>query len=266
MLGDLRTWGALLAAYGDADGARVLCGLEPLWGFSCPVLLPEPVAQAEQFVDQVRRLGWDRVVITGLREPSPLFDELAHHLVRVGEVYRGEGIHRCVADLSSGYDSWFDRRSPRFRQQQRRRERAASVAGITIDDVVAGDGLMDRLLAIEAEAWKQTDGMASPAMTTMYRTIIDRLSRRGRLRASIARLGGRDVGFILGGVRAGIYRGLQLSYATHTADLEVGHLLQAHQLRRLPGVRTYDLGMDMAYKRRWADRVIPTTVLVARRR
>lgn len=265
MLGDLRRWGALLAAYTDADGARVLCGLEPLWGFSCPVLLPEPENQAHPFVDSVRRLRWDRLVITGLTEPSPLFGELARELLRVGDVYRGDGIHRCVADLTGGYDAWVERRTPRFRRQQRRRERAASVAGITIEDVVAAEGLMDRLLAIEADAWKKSDGMASPAMTTMYRTMVDRLSDRGRLRASIAKLDGRDVGFILGGVRSGIYRGLQLSYVEAAAGFEVGHLLQDHQLRRLPGVHTYDLGMDIPYKRRWADRVCPTTVLVARR-
>lgn len=254
-----------MAAYVDADGDKVLCGLEPLWGFSCPVLLPDPEVHADEFVDEVRRLVWDRMVITGLTEASPLFHEMARSLLRVGEVYRGDGIQRCTADLTGGYEAWLERRSPRFRRQQRRRLRAASEAGVTIENVVEAEGLIERLLAIEADGWKKSDGMASPAMTTMYRTMIDRLSTRRRLRASIARLGGRDVGFIVGGVRAGIYRGLQLSYVEGVAKLEVGHLLQDHQLRNLPGVHTYDLGMDIPYKRRWADRVVPTTVLVARR-
>lgn len=266
VLGDLQRWGALLARYVDSDGAHVLGGLEPLWGFSCPVLLPDPEVHAGEFAEALSGGRWDRVVITGLGERSRLFRELARSLHHLADLYRGEGIHRCVAEIGDGYDGWLGRRSSRFRQQLRRRERAAAAAGITFDDVQSPDGLMERLLAVEARAWKQDEGMASSAMATMYEAMIDRLGRRRRLRAFFARLDGRDVGFILGGVRAGIYRGLQLSYAADTADLEIGHLLQAHQLQRLPGVRTYDLGMDMAYKRRWADRVIPTTVLVARRR
>lgn len=266
VFGNLQRWGALLARYVDSDGAHVLGGLEPLWGFSCPVLLPDPNVQAGEFAEALSGERWDRVVITGLSERSPLFRELALSLHRLADVYRGEGIHRCVADIVEGYDGWLERRSSRFRQQLRRRERAAAAAGLTFEDVQSPDGMMERLLAVEARAWKQGEGMASAPMATMYETMIDRLGRRRRLRVSFARLDGRDVGFILGGVRAGIYRGLQLSYAAETADLEVGHLLQAHQLRRLPGVQTYDLGMDMAYKRRWADRVVPTTVLVARRR
>ena len=44
-------------------------------------------------------------------------------------------------------------------------------------------------------------------------------------------------------------------------------LLQAAELERLAaeGVRTYDLGMDLGYKRSWADRAVPTVALVLRR-
>ncbi|MBT8240495.1 MAG: GNAT family N-acetyltransferase, partial [Acidimicrobiia bacterium] len=116
--------------------------------------------------------------------------------------------------------------------------------------------------------WKgvEGDGITSPGMTVTYRTMIDRLGARGRLRAAIARRDHRDVGFVLGGVRAGIYRGLQMSYSESVARLGVGHFLQAHQMQQLDtGIHTYDLGMDMEYKRRWSDEIRSTVVVIVHR-
>ncbi len=189
------------------------------------------------------------LVITGLVDDSVLYHELTRGLIELGDLYRSPGIERCVADLSGGPDAWLARRSPRFRRQWRRWHSEAAAAGIEIVDLTRGEGLMDRLVGIERQGWKgrEVDGITSPTMQRMYRSMIERLSERGRLVASIARLDGADVGFILGGVRAGIYRGLQLSYAEAVADLSVGHILQAHQIRALSAtpVHTYDLGMDI---------------------
>ena len=48
------------------------------------------------------------------------------------------------------------------------------------------------------------------------------------------------------------------------ADLGLGHLLQIEQIRAPAGegIPTYDLGMDMEYKRRWADRVDETISVI----
>jgi CelD/BcsL family acetyltransferase involved in cellulose biosynthesis len=48
----------------------------------------------------------------------------------------------------------------------------------------------------------------------------------------------------------------------------VGTLLQAFQIEQLAadGVRIYDLGMEMAYKRRWADETLDTRTTVIIRR
>ncbi len=271
VLGDLAEWAALLAGYESEEGETILGGLEPLWGFSCPILTPDPPRQIPTFVAEIdERPGWAGLVITGLAVDSVLYHELTRGLIGLGEVYRSPGIERCIADLSDGSAAWLARRSPRFRRQWRRWHSEAEAAGIEIVDVTHADGLMDRLLEIEKRSWKgrELDGITSPTMQRMYRSMIDRLSERGRLLASIARLGAADVGFIVGGVRAGIYRGLQLSYADSVADLSVGHVLQAHQILALADtpVHTYDMGMNIDYKRRWADEIRPTVVVRLDRR
>jgi Acetyltransferase (GNAT) domain len=85
------------------------------------------------------------------------------------------------------------------------------------------------------------------------------------IRLSVARLDGADVGFILGGVIDGRYRGLQLSFAQSVRALSIGNLLQLHEIRSLcsEGVHTYDLGMDMEYKRAWSDSVFVTRPIIA---
>jgi CelD/BcsL family acetyltransferase involved in cellulose biosynthesis len=79
-----------------------------------------------------------------------------------------------------------------------------------------------------------------------------------------ARAGDRDVGYILGAVFEGEYRGLQFSYDDGCADLGIGGLLQVRQIVELcaEGVARYDLGTEMDYKRRWAEEVMETEMLV----
>jgi Acetyltransferase (GNAT) domain len=85
------------------------------------------------------------------------------------------------------------------------------------------------------------------------------------IRLRVARLNGADVGFILGGVINGRYRGFQLSFAQSVRTLSVGNLLQLHEIRSLcsEGLHTYDLGMDMEYKRAWSDSVFVTRPIIA---
>ena len=115
---------------------------------------------------------------------------------------------------------------------------------------------------------EEGSGITGDGMTTMYRLMIDRLRRNARLLALVAMLDGRDVGYILGGIRARRYRGLQLSYTTDVDHLSVGNLLQAHQLQVLADddrADVYDLGMDFGYKTRWADRAETSVMLVVQR-
>lgn len=274
---------ALLAAYaGPPDGGgrrsdvELLSGLEPLWGFGCPILGPDPGSVAAELADHLLAAGDARsLLLPGL---PPLDDPLAEGgrlttlpiataLSDLGRVGAGRGISRQVADLDGGLDRWLERRSPRFRRNLRRARRLADEADLTIVDAADDADVFERILAIERRSWKGLDdsGITSPEMTTTYRTMVDRLQARGRLLANVAVLGGRDVGYILGGLRARRYRGLQLSFTVDAEALSVGHLLQLHQITRLTDedrADVYDLGMDFGYKRRWADRLEPSTILL----
>jgi CelD/BcsL family acetyltransferase involved in cellulose biosynthesis len=94
-----------------------------------------------------------------------------------------------------------------------------------------------------------------------------RLATSGRLRAGFARAGEQDVAYILGAVRGADYRGLQISFDEAWAPWSLGNLLQLAQMEALveEGVTRYDLGMDMAYKRSWADEATASETLVVLR-
>ena len=174
---------------------------------------------------------------------------------------------RRRAQLGDGLAAYLSRRSARFRRNLARAERARREAGVGIE-LVAGGGaeVVERCVAVERRSWKgqRGGGLAEPAMAHFYGALADRLAPSGRLRAGFARRGGRDVGYILGARRDGAYRGLQLSYAEEQAELSLGNVLQLHQMEALvdEGVGLYDLGMDMEYKRRWADDALTTVTMI----
>ncbi|MDE0805335.1 MAG: GNAT family N-acetyltransferase, partial [Acidimicrobiales bacterium] len=254
----------------ETDDGRVLVGLDPVWGFASPVV-GSPMAAAEMLVHRVDiEDDWDAAVIAGQREDSMLTAAIARVAEGRWTLFRGPDEHRLRADLDDGFDAWFARRSSRFRQRMRRLERDAATSGVEIVDVSAAapDDVFDRLLAIEASGWKGSDGtgLVSPDLADFYRRMCVRLAGRDHLRVMVARSGETDIGFVLGGVRGDHYRGLQLSYHRDHADAGVGHLLQMAQIRALAdeAVRLYDLGMDMPYKHRWADRTDTTFAIIVR--
>lgn len=254
-----------------SEAGPVLVGLDPVWGFATPFVGP-PMRAAQMLSLRLRSDDtWRLAVVAGQREDSPLTACLAQLAEGEWTLYRGTTEARLRIDLADGVDAWFARRSSRFRQRLRRLERDADGRGLTVHDVsaVPPDELFDRVVAIEARSWKGREGtgLASPDLQVFYRQVFTRLGGRDHLRVLVARLDGRDVGYIAGGVRGDLYRGLQLAHDADHAELGVGHLLQLAQLRLLEaeGVATYDLGMDMAYKHRWADRVDETISVVISR-
>lgn len=281
---------ALLAQYSDG-GPVLLGGLEPLWGFGTPILGPDPAHIAGALVPILaERHDWHILMLTGMptvieeaesqngSEGPPLklpprngiSMAIAMALSPLGSVHFGTGITRQVADLSNGYDGWLARRSPRFRRNLRLATAKADEAGIVMEDGSNDPDLFERLMAVEHRTWKgiEGSGITSVQMSTTYRLMIDRLRERGRLLAHLARHDGQDVGYILGGLRAGRYRGLQLSYDESVRHLSIGNVLQDLQLRQLDDgqlATTYDLGMDFGYKRRWADRAQTSLNLIVRR-
>lgn len=251
----------------STEGHRVLVGLDPVWGFASPLVGP-PAAAAAMLADRLALDDFDYAVVAAQHEESPVTAWVARTLGDRFRLLRGPDQERLRIDLLDGVDAWLSRRSGRFRQRLRQLRRAADDAEVSFDDVsaMAPDELFDRILAVEASSWKAAEatGLNAPELAGFYRQMCCRLAARDQLRALLARIGERDVGYILGGVRGDTYRGLQLSYADEVARLGLGHLLQLEQLERLvhEGVAVYDLGMDMTYKRRWADRTEVTFSLV----
>lgn len=252
------------------DGAVLVAGLEPMWGFASPLLGPDLVACADMAAHHLASLDrWDLCVINGLPLSVDLASAVAAPLARLGDVQAYHGIVRQVADISGGADAWFASRSSKFRKELRRAERRALAEGVEFVEVADDPDAYDRCLAIERASWKgmTDDGITKPDMGRFYRDLTDRLQRQGRLRATIARRGADDIGFVLGGVRHERYRGLQLSYAEDAREFSISHLLQLHTLRTLAADRItlYDMGMDMDYKQRWATRAEPSMSIVVRR-
>jgi CelD/BcsL family acetyltransferase involved in cellulose biosynthesis len=101
-------------------------------------------------------------------------------------------------------------------------------------------------------------------MQGFYAKMLPRLCALGQQRAMFATLDGRDIGYILGAVLDGEYRGLQFSYDDDDSALGIGGLLQYQQIAALceEGVLRYDLGTEMDYKRRWAELTLETEMLV----
>jgi len=270
LVGNPATGMALLARY-VGEASATIAGLEPLWGFASTAIGPNHLdVLVEAFSVLHADPNWDQAVLPGFPDDPGTMESVAVKLAPYGEIAFSEGITRQLADLKQGPRPWWGRRSSKFRNQLRKATEAAAEEGVTYETVTDAAGLFDRLLAIEARSWKgqAADGITSPTMSHFYRAMIERLGHRGRLQATIASREGSDVGFIVGGVRNGRYRGLQLSYTEDVQHLSLGHVLQLYEIQRLPaetGVHTYDLGMDMEYKKRWADGSTSSTTLVIRR-
>lgn len=263
--------GAVLLCQAEMeDGAVFIAGLEPLWGFASPLLGPDLPSLAAFAAEHLRHVSdWDVCAIAGLPLSETLAREMAQPFSALGQVQAVYGIVRQVADLANGHERWFATRSAKFRKSLRQSERQAQRVGITFADVSNDPNVYRRCVAIERTSWKGLtgDGITSPGMFRFYELMADRLQRTDRLRATVAQLEGVDVGFIFGGVRDQRYRGLQLSFTEGARHLSVSHLLQHHTIQQLidEGVHTYDMGMDMEYKQRWATHEQPSMSLIIHR-
>lgn len=261
--------GWLALARGQADDDFVY--LEPLeasWGLAAPIV----GASAEAAGAAAATLEWDVFLVTGVLDGSETQRELMGVLARQFSLRRGAVTTRFVADLSGGVDAFLALRSRRLRRTLRRDRKRASSAGVRFDvaDTLDPSAAYNRICAIENTTWKGESGVGFVAsgMGAFYRQMMVRLSRRGALRLRFGRLAERDVSYVLGGLFSDSYRGLQFGYAADCAHLGLGNLSQLDQIEALcgEGVATYDLGTTgSGYKRRWADREVTSTALIALR-
>jgi len=259
--------GFVALARRDQDGMPTLQPLEAMWGLACPVVGPDVARLAG---DLAAELAGEPalLLLCGLQRQSPRFLALGRAFGRKWGIRLGPSTRRWVADLDGGLDGFLARRGRNFRAAANKARRRARDAGI---ELVRWDGQGDpfeRVLAADARTWKARaeTGLAASAMRDFYADMVPRLQRRSALRLWFARAGEVDVGYCLGAVFGGTYRGLQFGFAAGLERLSLGNLLQLNEIEALcrEGAATrYDLGSDAEYKQRWADAPVETVTLLA---
>ncbi|HVV82274.1 MAG TPA: GNAT family N-acetyltransferase [Kofleriaceae bacterium] len=258
-----------------ADGGVVFEPLELAWGLASPLVGPDPPQLARELLALAADDDhWDAMLLAGIAEAGPADRTLIGHLPRGWRWGRGTSTQRYVASLEGGVDGFLGRRSRNLRKALRVAQREAAAAGIELTTLSprsapAIDDALRRIVAIERRSWKGKSGVGvdQGPMLAFYNRMSHALAPRGRLRLIIAQHEGRDVAFILGGVFAGEYRGLQFSFDNGYRSHGLGNLLQLRQIEALveEGIGVYDLGTAMPYKERWAETVVETRLLVIAR-
>lgn len=257
------------------DGLTFAEPLEHAWQMACPLIGADPQALAEEVAHEIASRGdWRLMVIAGLPPNGALLPALLRALPRGMRRGIGPASIRRIASLEGGVDGFLARRTRNFRKALRASARDAATTGITFEPAFAAtdseaSALYARILAVEAKSWKAHEGAGidQGPMRDFYADMLPRLARRGRLRAWFARGFGRDLAYVFGAVFDGGYRGLQFSYDRDFARHSLGSLLQLRQIEALvaEGVRRYDLGQDLEYKRRWSDEAFETVPLLVMR-
>lgn len=259
------------------DGTPALVPLDRVWGFGSPIVC-EPEETESLTGHLADRLiadpSWKVCALSGLAEGGALDRAVISAFGRHMSLYAGETRSRCRASLAGGIDGYLASRSREHRRNIRQAERRSADRGITFEVDDGHDSVMttSRLHAVENRSWKglEGSGIESPEMAALYGRLVRDLGSTRALRCVFAQAAddhgnARDVGFILGGVLGDTYRGLQISYVEEHRDIGIGNLLQWHEVQRMCAeqLRTYDLGMDIGYKRRWAEQLFETRTVLA---
>ena len=249
----------------------VLSSFDAVWGFSTPFVGDDPTRLVVDVAKLLRTLDFYALTVSGLDPASPLFDEVQ----QLGPAGFTDTADRCVADLSDGFDAWIGRRSNRFRRSLRAAANRGEAAGITLHHVrpttpADVDAAFERLLAVEATSWKTdvSSGLVDTQLGVFTRAMAERFAGAGALRLQFAVLDGVDIGYVIGARVHDRYRGFQHSFNQHYPELSIGKLLQFHTIAALAdeGVQTYDMGMHMAYKESYADRIESTVTAIIPKR
>ena len=266
-------WGAMALGHSPSVG-RFVAPLESMWGLATPFIGDdeEQLAVDVAAIIAEREDEWDALWLSGLRRPSPIFDELVRTFGARYRIGLGPTTHRHVASLEDGWEGFLSRRSSNFRRNLRRSERMAHNTGLVFEPYSgplspeAMLHLYERMLSVEARSWKGRSGQGinDGAMESFYRHMLPDLARAGRMRAVIARdPQGHDVAYVFGAVFGGTFRGLQVSFDDAYRQMSLGNVMQAQVIRLLceQGVERYDLGSDLPYKTRWAEPGLSTLTL-----
>ncbi len=269
-----------LASREHPSVGRYLEALENMWCFACPLIGEGAVGLLEEAITDLAREqaeGHDRVamVLSGIpasRDPESVLGRLITALDGRYELRAVDTTVRWVATLAGGLDGWLARRSASFRRNLGSAARKSAAAGVAFERIDVSHAnvatVYERVLEIESMSWKSAEGagLDQGSMLAFYRDMLPRLAARGGLRVLVARVAGRDVGYVYGTVIGDHFRGLQMSSDQSLAHLSLGNLLQREMIARLcdEGIQTYDLGTHSEYKRRWAEEGLKTITILAR--
>lgn len=214
----------------------------------------------------LRRLGasdlartWDELDLAAVREESPLlrhaeFGPRAPVILRLGT---------CpIADLSGGFDAYYERLSSSRRALSRRLTRVAERAGAAFEvaaDARRAEGFFDDLVALHQARWTAAEKpgcFAAPRFTAFLRALVVRGAADGSAVIARLALGERPVAVVCGfrtGPKFDFYQsGVERSMPASTIE-SPGLTIQFYLMRRLAeeGVTTYDfLRGTTAYKQR----------------
>lgn len=251
--------------------------LEPIdcvWLFACPLLGPDAVDLLEALTEERGRAnGPIPMILSGLVPGTQAHGRLLRRLARHYSIHLLKTVVVCSASLEGGLDGYLGRRSARLRKRLRQATRRAAGREVDFERIAPAnpaeaDAAFARMLAVEATSWKGLAdcGMDSDPSSRFYGAMNRRLARSRRGRIVFARAGGRDVGYIFGGLAGSAYRGQQFSYAQDWAELSLGNLLQIEQIRWLAedGIARYDMGPLMDYKHHWTETRSPLETLFLR--
>lgn len=265
---------ALVRGHHDVVG-QFLTPMEATWGLASGLVAWDPDRFAVQLREALRDedLRVSVALLSGLRPGRRLWRALVRELQPDYVLRPAATSRRNVASLDGGYDGWLGRRTRKFRANLRRQARRASDRGIEVEPIVVDDAetlrsLYDRAMALEAISWKglSEQGVDSEPMRSFTFDVLTRSlhARDAEVRWIVARAEDRDIGYLHGVLAGRHFRGLQMSFADAWRDAGVGSLMQATAIRWLcdDGARSYDLGSELPYKARWAERSDPTVGLL----
>jgi len=252
----------------DSPRGQILTGFDTLWGFSSPLIGPDADALVAELTGEVLpTIAHHALAVAGVPVKGALMDAL----VRQGPAGFTGTADRCVADLSGGFDAWLGRRSSRFRRSLRVAASSANAHGLTIEllrpsGAAQSDETFARILELERRSWKTSagSGLVGTDLGAFTRDMAQRFSIDDGLRVGFAHLDGADVGYVIGGIVDTRYRGFQHSFDQRHSDKSIGKFLQWHNIAALcdEGITSYDMGMHMAYKDSYIDRIESTTTVI----
>jgi len=208
------------------------------------------------------RDDFDVALFTGIPVRSRLMRGLVRTMQGRFRLQLSSTTTRHRASLIGGMDGFLSRRSRKFRRNLRNASRRCGEHGITFErhslrSAEQVKPLYERVLAIERRSWKSLAGNGvdiNPMKGFVY-NVLRRASADEEARVIIARRAGQDVGYIHGALAGDTFRGLQMSFDHDLSHLSLGNVLQSQMIEWVSesGLTLYDLGSELAYKKRWSE-------------